>query len=283
MIPAVDTLAPSRWSTTAVMTALALTAVLSGTLHAQQLPAELEAELQGQTVFSDGTLLRHASVDAAQAVEIASLLGIGRQRIETFFGEPFPEPFTVTLAPDRDSFSAVLRAEWGVPETACWMVATGVADFMVILSPRVWEEQACEHDPSDKQHVQDIVTHELAHVFHGQRNPTRDFSGAEEIGWYAEGLAVLVADQLNRDRLSDPAQAVASGAAPTRLADAWSGEYRYGVSGSIAAYIDHQYGRQTTLQLLSVTTQAELLSVLDIAEEALLTAWKSWLSESAGG
>jgi hypothetical protein len=215
MIPAVDTLAPSRWSATAVMTALALTAVLSGTLHAQQLPAELEAELQGKTVFSDGTLLRHASVDAAQAAEIASLLGIGRQRIETFFGEPFPEPFTVTLAPDRDSFSAVLRAEWGVPETACWMVATGVADFMVILSPRVWEKQACEHDPSDKQHVQDIVTHELAHVFHGQRNPTRDFSGAEEIGWYAEGLAVLVADQLNRDRLSDPAQAVASGAAPT--------------------------------------------------------------------
>jgi len=265
-----------------MMAALAALTAATTTLHAQQLPPDLEAELQVKTVFVDGTVLRHASHDAAEAVELVAMLEIARGRIETFFGTPFPEPFTVTVAPDRDSFSTVLRAEWGVPETACWMVATGVADFMVILSPRVWEEQACEHDPADRQHVQDIVTHELAHVFHGQHNPTRDFSGAEEIGWYAEGLAVLVADQLNRDRLSDPAEAVSSGAAPARLADAWSGQYRYGVSGSLAAYIDQEHGRETTLRLLAVTTQAAFLSLLDVTEEALLERWKRWLADSEG-
>jgi hypothetical protein len=32
------------------------------------------------------------------------------------------------------------------------MVATGVADFVVLLAPERWPTEACEHDATDAQH-----------------------------------------------------------------------------------------------------------------------------------
>ena len=62
-------------------------------------------------------------------------------------------------------------------------------------------------------------------------------------------------------------------------ANGWSGKYRYGVSGSIVAYIDHKYGRDTILELLAVSSQAGLLAVLGVPEDALLEEWKGWLTK----
>jgi hypothetical protein len=53
-----------------------------------------------------------------------------------FFRSPLPEALTIVLGPDRAALSAVLQAEWGIPDTACWRVATGVADFLGKLSSR---------------------------------------------------------------------------------------------------------------------------------------------------
>lgn len=105
--------------------------------------------------------------------------------------------------------------------------------------------EACEHDAAE-----------------GQHDPTRDFDGADEVGWFAEGLAVVVAGQLDRGRMSDPREAVRAGAVPVRLADAWSGRYRYGVSGSLVRYIDGMRGRDAVRDRLAVTTQAQLLARL---------------------
>lgn len=262
--------------------ALSAAPVGAPALAAQPLPEEVADALVTDSV-DERVVLRHLPGEGAVAGTIRGALAEGTSTVEAFFGAPYPEPVVATVVPDRAAFDFVLREAWGVPETACWMVATGVADFLVLLSPRAWKAEACEHDPTDGGHLSDIVTHELAHVYHGQRNPTRDFTGAEGIGWFLEGVAVLVAGQLDRDRLSDPAEALENGGAPTRLEDAWSGRYRYGVSGSLVRYIDERHGRDVLRRLLAVTSEEALLAELGTTEKAPLAAWREWVRNQGGG
>lgn len=204
-------------------------------------------------------------------------VGAGRETIEHFFGLPFAESVTVKLGANRQAFDASLPQDWGLAPTQCWMVGVGVADWVAILSPAAWPEDACEHDSADARHIQDIITHEMVHTFHGQRNPTRDFTGMDDTGWFVEGLAVYVSGQLDSSHLASAADAVAAGAAPKALESAWSGKYRYGVSGSLVAYIDDRFGRPKLVSLLDATTEAEILDRLSLTEEALLAGWEAWV------
>lgn len=204
-------------------------------------------------------------------------LAAGRQVVESYFGLSFVDGARVAVLPSRAAFTASFPAEWGMTETACWMVAAGVADRLLVLSPRVWAKEACEHDAGDAQHVRDILVHELVHVFHGQHNPTGDFTGAEEVGWFAEGLAVHVSGQLDHGHLAEPREAVELGLAPTRLADAWSGKYRYGVSGSLVAYLDATLGRDAIRKMLAATRQDEILALAGETESELLANWQRFV------
>jgi hypothetical protein len=47
------------------------------------------------------------------------------------------------------------------------MVASGIANTLTILTPRVWKTEAAEHDPDDRDRFRELVAHELVHVFHG--------------------------------------------------------------------------------------------------------------------
>lgn len=217
-----------------------------------------------------------ASPDDPAADDMRGVFVAAHDAVAAFWRKPFPEQLSITLAADRANFDAGFPPEWGI-KTQCWMVGAGVADFLLYLSPSAWAEEACEHDPDDAQHVRDIAVHELTHVYHGQVNPTRDFTGAEEVGWFAEGLAVVVAGQLNRGRYSDPADAIREGAAPEKLQNAWSGQHRYAVAGSIADYIDKTYGRGVLFDLMSVTTEVEFLARLGTSEQQLLDAWRAWV------
>ncbi|WP_181394611.1 hypothetical protein, partial [Staphylococcus pseudintermedius] len=78
----------------------------------------------------------------------------------------------------------------------CWMVASGVADGVRMLSPRAWKTEACEHDAGDARHVEQLLAHELVHVFHGQHNPSPAFLAVTGIVWFVEGLATLASGQL---------------------------------------------------------------------------------------
>jgi hypothetical protein len=147
----------------------------------------------------------------------------GRKKVEQFFGQPFKKSFEVEVFPDRAAFDEYFRKRWKLPKTAAWMVASGVADRMTILSPRVWKTQAAEHDPTDAGHVRDLIAHELVHVYHGQCNPRPDFDGMDDCGWLVEGLAVYVSGQLERSHRTAARDAIKAGKAPTRFADAWSG------------------------------------------------------------
>jgi len=90
-----------------------------------------------------------------------------------------------------------------------------------------------------------------------------------------EGLAVLVSGQLDAEHRRDARRAIAAGLAPTRLATAWSGRWRYGVAGSLAEYVDRRWGRATVTAMLADTTQSGLLARLGVTEEELLSRWRA--------
>ncbi len=210
--------------------------------------------------------------------ELVPLLEDGVRAVEAYFGRPFSRPFAVEVLPDRAGFDASLPPEWGLGQTQCWMVATGVADALRMLSPRAWGTDACEHDAGDDDHVRGIVTHELVHVFHGQANPTGDFVGAEDVGWFGEGLAVLVSGQLDDPRHAGAARAALDqGAAPRRLAESWSGPHRYGVTGSLVRYLELCVGREGLLRMLAATSEAGLLDIAGMSAEELLGGWSEFV------
>lgn len=229
------------------------------------------ADLPRPDRFNVSTTLNGADADAAR-----SALNAGEAAVVAFFGEPFREDVRVTIAADRAEFNAAFPPEWGMTSTECWMVGTGVAGFLAVLSPSAWARDACEHNATDPSEFQAIVTHELVHVYHGERNPTGDFTGMDDLGWFVEGVAILVAGQLGDDDRASAADAIAEGAAPTRLAAAWSGKYRYGVSGSMAAYLDAKWGREKTKSLLAAVTQEELLASLGVTEDEFIAGWREW-------
>jgi hypothetical protein len=167
---------------------------------------------------------------------------------------------------------------WGIPQTACWMVGAADDHTLVLLSPGVWDtDEACEHDPDDAGHVRRLIAHEAVHVYHGQVNPSDDLGLLEEIGWFIEGLATWASGQLETDHAGRAAEALAAGAGPRDLATAWSGSYRYGVCGSLVAFIDDRWGRPVLRRAMEVISQAGLLGLLDTDEETFLADWQAWV------
>lgn len=216
-------------------------------------------------------------IDAALAPELEELLGHAAGTVEAFFGAPFPRPFTVVVHPDRDSFDASFPPEWGLGRTECWMVASGVADGVQLLSPRAWKAEACEHDAEDRAHVERLLAHELVHVYHGQHNPSPDFVDVTGLDWFVEGLATLASGQLEDPSLLSARAALERGQGPASLARAWTGPARYGVSGSLVAFVEHELGRARLTGLLGATSEDELFDALGLGEEELLARWSVWV------
>jgi hypothetical protein len=217
------------------------------------------------------------NVNTAEALHSAATSAT--RQIEQFFGHPFPKKFDIFVLADRAALDRSLPVEWGIAPTQCWMVAAGVSDRLWILSPDVWREQACDHDPENAKHVRDIVAHELVHVFHGQMNPSGDFSAVENIDWFVEGLATYVSGQLEEQHLLSAEDALKAHAEPKQLSDAWKGKYRYGVSGSLVRYLDRQVGHVKLNQMLRATNQVELLAIAGMSESELLDKWRRSVAE----
>jgi hypothetical protein len=224
-----------------------------------------------------GLVIEYADADSASVSGIATMLTAGRSAVQKFFGGSFDRAFTIRVYPDRASLTAHWAAAWKVPDlkAECWMVASGVGDELALLSPRVWRTEACEHDPADTASSRRVLWHELVHVYHGQHNPRPTFDGMDDLGWFVEGVAVLASGQLDVEHRDAARQAIAAGRAPTRLADAWSGRWRYGVSGSLAEYVDRTSGRRTIVAMLADTSNAGVLGRLGVAEAELLNRWRA--------
>ncbi len=250
-------------------------------------PSGLRAQGQDSSswlsVRQDSLLIQGQAVDQSLLPTITHYLRRAKDTIEVFFRTQYPTHIVVRVFPDRKSLTEFWRQAWGAPEfqPACWMIASGTASLLALLSPRVWNTEACEHDPTDSVGTYRLITHEMVHVFHGQLNPRAEFDGLDSIAWFVEGLATYASGQLegaHRQRLQE---AVRRRQLPEQLRDVWTGPYRYALAGSLVEYIDTRHGRDRLIAMLGCTSQEALLTALQTSENHLLLRWRETL-DAAG-
>ena len=220
-------------------------------------------------------VLHYTENNSGLVDELASYIDKGIETIEKYFGEPFVKKFHVYVFPSRQSLEKQWSKDWGIQnfKSECWMVASGVANRLDLLSPAAWKTEACEHNSENNEHVQKLITHELVHVYHGQHNPVPDFAGMDDLGWFVEGIAVLVSGQLDSTRTNQLIEAKEQNKLPAHLKNAWSGKYRYTVCGSIADFIARKYGRKVVLHLLECSNEEQVMKLLETNEAELLSDW----------
>ncbi|MBX7131523.1 MAG: hypothetical protein K1X67_02480 [Fimbriimonadaceae bacterium] len=205
----------------------------------------------------------------------------GTALVENAMGAPFPHRFPVELAAHRRDFDRVTAAYWKMPPSEKWMVGAGASNVLILLSPDAWRKEAVEHDASSEKELDQIIAHELTHVYHGQVCPRRDFDGMDDMGWFVEGLAVVVSGQLEMKYLGVARRAVESGRGPQSLAAAWSGPHRYGVAGSMVKYLGEKWGRLVRDKAMRCTSTAQVLRLLGVSEAEFLAGWRGWLKEKS--
>ncbi|HVO98515.1 MAG TPA: hypothetical protein VMT15_10635 [Bryobacteraceae bacterium] len=206
------------------------------------------------------------------APAVREMAASSAREVEAFFGAPFPDPIHFKIAASRAEFDAA-AAKFGLSPTQCWMVGMGTGDLMVLLSPSVWTKQACEHDPADSEATRQLITHELVHVYHGQFNSSRDFSGIDDLDWFVEGVAVFASGQLTENRLKQ----MQRDKLPDSLQKIWTGPSRYANAGTLVRYVDRKWGRDTTVRLLKAHSTAQALATLGTDEKSLLAGWRGSL------
>jgi hypothetical protein len=229
---------------------------------------------------NDYTLM-YTSHDKKDVTIYNHLVESGMMCVRTFFKSKYPTTFSIYIHPNRHSLDSTWQKDWNMPDfkSECWMVASGIGSKLDIISPKVWNTEACEHVYSETTKTQQLITHELVHVFHGQYNTSHDFSEMNGIDWFVEGLATYASGQLNVVRTAEVKQALFEKKTASRLDDFWTGSLRYGQSGSIVRYIDEKYGRDKMITLLKYNKKTDLLAALKTTEEELLAGWEKSVSD----
>jgi len=237
------------------------------------------ADAQSYSEKHDGYEIFFTTADRENVGDYSEMIDNGMKSIEAFFGHPFMNEFKVFVHPQRSSLDSAWQNDWNMPEfrSECWMVASGIASKLDILSPKQWDSESCEHTYDDSEKTKKLVAHELVHVYHGQRNASPDFSAVSGIDWFVEGLAVYASGQLDSLRMAEVRTAVKESRIPDSLAHFWSGKLKYGLSGSAVKYIDTRYGRMMLADLLPLSNIGEVLSELQISESALLADWREFI------
>ena len=241
------------------------------------IPVNAQAQAPEESTHSSMYKVHYDPVDSEEARRIDSWLKEGHENIIDFFRLDYKQPFDVYLFSDRDSLDKQWQKDWNMPafKSQCWMVASGVAYRLDILTPRIWNVQACEHDPKDTIATKKIIFHEMIHVFHGQQNPSPTFTDIDNIDWFVEGIAVYASGQLDDKRYTDARNFVLESGGPDKLAEVWTGNNKYGLAGSLVRYIDSSFGRTAVVHLLGLTTADQMLDYLKLTEEELISNWKT--------
>lgn len=215
------------------------------------------------------------SEDPKNLKEYEMLVNKGISATVKFFGSKFKTSFGVYVHPNRSSLDSTWQTDWKMPEfkSECWMVASGVASRLDMISPKMWDKESCEHKYSDKVKTQQLITHELIHVFHGQYNPSPDFSEVQGIDWLVEGLAVYASGQCDSLRLAEVKQDIKENKIPDKLENFWTGKHKYGLAGSMMMYIDKKFGRKKVIELLPLVSKEQVMEKLGISEQQLIEEW----------
>ena len=126
--------------------------------------------------------------------------------------------------------------------------------------------------------TQKLIAHELAHVYHGQVNPSHDFTDVRGIDWFVEGVATYASGQCDSAWLERIDEAIRNNEIPGTLDSFWIGKLRYGLSGSVVMYLDNQYGRDKVKELLTVTRRSEFFANLATDEAKLIAGWRHFMA-----
>jgi len=223
----------------------------------------------------------YTNADKANKTAYLQLIQAGISKVNTFFKSPYPRHFDVWIQPNRKVFDLAYQKNYYQPNfhSDCWLVATGDGYRISILSPKTWDSEPCKDRYSnyaDRIKTQKLLTHELVHVYHGQCNPRTDLSNGSGMDWFAEGLAYYVSGQFDAAGRNDVRKALLAGKGPVGL-DSLSNyadiSLRYSMCGSMAAFIDKTYGRESLMRLMKFTQKKEVLAGLKLSEKELLTRW----------
>ncbi len=226
----------------------------------------------GYTVF-------YTQQDKKHITEYVNLIRKGIKHTTNFFQTSFNRNFEIYIHPNRKSLDSTWQKDWNMPsfKSQCWMVASGVANKLDIISPVRWDSLACEHTYSNTIKTQKLITHELVHVFHGQKNKSPDFSNVTGIDWFVEGLATYVSGQCDADRIAKVKNVVLENKAPTSLINFWKGSLKYGLSGTMVMYLNNKYGYDKLTHLLKYNNAKDIFSSLNTTELEILQGWKNYI------
>ena len=232
-------------------------------------PAAATQELRGS-----GVVIAFQPADTAWAPIVHAEGIAGRDNALAFFGSPLRGELQIDVLPDRAALTAHWRRIWGNAafQSECWMIASGDASGVALLSPGAWARDSCGHDGQDAVRRRRITFHEVVHVHHAQHNPAWGFTAAG-LGWLIEGLAVYASGQLDDEARSNVRAEALAGRGPTRLLEVVPAGYDW--AGSLVASIDHRYGRGALLDLLDETHEAAVLQRLATSEAELLAGWRA--------
>jgi hypothetical protein len=254
---------------------LAIGLLLLGTILFSRQVVAGDDSITWKKLIKKGYSIFFTANDEIEAKRSDIYIQSGINYVASFFDNSFHDTFNVYIFPDRSSLDKQWKKDWNDPafRSECWMVASGVAYRLDILSSNAWAKEACDHNANDTTETRKVIWHELVHVFHGQYNPDHTFSYIEKLDWLVEGVATFVSGQLDNKRLQRVKQMVIDKKIPASLDDFWKGQDRYGLSGSMAAYIDKKYGRQKLFGLLKQVNKEAVLRALNISEDQLLSDW----------
>lgn len=226
-----------------------------------------------------GYSLFFTQTDKENTSEYQILVDNGIASVKSFFNSQYSQEFDVYIHPSRHSLDSTWQKEWKMPEfkSECWMVASGVALRLDMISPKLWDKESCEHKYAETVNTQQLITHELFHVYHGQKNVSPDFSNTEGIDWFVEGLATYASGQLNPEKIGEVKKAINEKTVPVSLDNYWTGKLKYSLSGSVVMFIDRKYGRDKLIELLTFNKKTQILSTLQTTEKELLEEWKNYI------
>lgn len=223
--------------------------------------------------------LYFTACDIKNTAEYQKQIENGIASVKSFFNSVYSHEFDVYIHPSRHSLDSTWQKEWKMPEfkSECWMVASGIASRLDMISPVKWDKESCEHKYSETVQTRQLITHELVHVYHGQVNTSPDFSNTEGIDWFVEGLATYASGQLNPEKIGEVKKAINEKTVPVSLDNFWTGKLRYSLSGSVVMFIDRKYGRAKLIELLPLNKKTEILSILSTTEHEFMQGWKNYM------
>ena len=180
-------------------------------------------------VNNNGYQLHYQADNVEMLSEYQGQVESGINSVKAFFGSPYSSEFSIWIHPTRHSLDSTWQKDWNMPDfkSECWMVASGVATKLDMIAPRQWDKLSCEHHYAEKEKTQQLITHELVHVYHGQHNGSPDFSAVEGIDWLVEGLAAYASGQCDPSRIAGVKKALLEQQVPSGLDGFWKGKHRY--------------------------------------------------------